>query len=80
MVVHVQKLFFKKYMKNHNIYIYIYIYKQSRGEENNKRRAQASTLFKIYIRVYTAFIVFMINLANLKINYQHLSLSLNWTC
>ena len=60
--------------------IYIYIYKQSRGEENNKRRAHASTLFKIYIRVYTAFIVFMINLANLKINYQHLSLSLNWTC
>ena len=26
LVVRVRKLLFKKYMKNHNIYIYIYIY------------------------------------------------------
>ena len=26
-MVHVRKLLFKKYMKNHNIYIYIYINK-----------------------------------------------------
>ena len=31
-------------------------------------------------RVCITFIVFMIKLANLKINYQRLSLSLNWTC
>ena len=40
--------------------------------------------FKIFIYIYigvcTAFIVFMINLTNLEINYQHLSLSLSWTC
>ena len=45
LVVRVRKLLFKKYMKNHNIYIYI------------------------YIGVYTTIIVFMINLANLEINY-----------
>ena len=36
--------------------------------------------FKKNIGVCTAFIVFMINLANLEINYQRLSLSLSWTC
>ena len=47
LVVHVQKLLFKKYMKNHKIYIYIYIYiLQSRGEKNNIRRAHISTQIK----------------------------------
>ena len=37
LVVHVQKLLFKKYTKNHKfIYIFIYLL-LSRGEENNKR-------------------------------------------
>ena len=68
-------------MKNHKIYIF----KQSRGEENNIRRAHTSTWLKniyiyIYIGVCFTFIVFMINLANLEINYQCLSLSLSWTC
>ena len=47
LVVHIQKLLFKKYMKNRKIYIYIYIYlKQNRGEENNIRRAHTSTWLK----------------------------------
>ena len=36
--------------------------------------------FKKYIGFCTAFIVFMIKLTNLEINYQRLSLSLSWTC
>ena len=67
-------------MKNHNIYIYIYIDKLSRGEENNIRTAHTSTRpLKKNIEVCFAFIVFMIILANLEINYQFLSLSLSWT-
>ena len=76
LVVHVQKLLFKKYMKNPHIYIYIYIYinKLSRGEENNIRTDHASTwLLKNNFEVCFTFIVFMINLANLEINYQFLS-------
>ena len=64
-------------MKNHQIYIYIYIYiyKQNIGEENNIRRAHISTQFKKNnIGVCFAFIVFMINLAIVEINYQCLSL------
>ena len=59
-------------MKNHNIYIYIYIYinKLRRGEGNNIRIAHTSTrLKKKNIGVCFTFIVFMLNLANLKINY-----------
>ena len=79
-MVHVQKLLFKKYMKNHKIFIKKK--KQIRGEENNKRRAHTSTRLKKkkIIGVCTAFIMFMINLANLEFNYQRLSLSLSWTC
>ena len=64
-------------MKNHNIYIYICINKLSKGEENNIRTAYTSTrlLKKKNIEVCFAFIVFMINLANLERNYQILSLS-----
>ena len=44
LLVHVQKLLFKKYMKNHkNIYIYYFL---SRGEENNRRRAHTFTRLK----------------------------------
>ena len=47
LVVHVRKLFFKKYMKNHKIIIFFL--KQSKGEENNIRKAHTSTrLKKIY--------------------------------
>ena len=71
----------KKYMENQKyIYIYIYIFnKLSREEENNIRITHTSTrlLKKIYIGVCFAFIVFMINVANLEINCQFLSL--NWT-
>ena len=43
LVVHVQKLHFKKYTKNHKfIYIFIYLL-LSRGEENNRKRAYTST-------------------------------------
>ena len=43
LVIHVQKLLFKKYTKNHKfIYIFIYLL-LSRGEENNTRRAYTST-------------------------------------
>ena len=74
LVVHVQKLLFKKYMKNPHIYIYIYINKLSRGEENNIRTDHASTwLLKNNFEVCFTFIVFMINLATLEINYQFLS-------
>ena len=77
LVVHIRKLFFKTYMKNHKIYFF----KQSRGEENNRRRAHTSTQIKKEEEeeVCTTLIVFMINLANLEINYQFLSLTLSWT-
>ena len=54
--------------------------KQSRGEENNIRRDHTSTQFKKEeenIGLYFAFIVFMINLANLEISDQCLCLSLS---
>ena len=73
MLVYVQKLLFKKYMKNHKIYIFL----NKVGEENNRRRAHTSTWFKKNIGVCITFIVFMINLANLEVNYQRLSLSLS---
>ena len=65
-------------MKNHKI---IFFLKQSRGEENKRRRAHTYTqlLKKKNIGVCTAFIVFMINLANLEINDQLLSLNLSLT-
>ena len=63
-------------MKNHKIYIFL----NKVGEENNRRRAHTSTWFKKNIGVCITFIVFMINLANLEINYQRLSLSLSQTC
>ena len=62
-------------MKNHKI---IFFLKQSRGEENNRRRAHTSTRLKKK-GVCTAFIVLRINLANLETNYQRLNLSLTWT-
>ena len=43
LVVHVRKLLFKKYMESHKIKNKI---KQSKGEENNKRRAHISTRLK----------------------------------
>ena len=60
-------IFLKKYIKNHKL---IFFFKQNRGEEDNKRRAHTSTWLLyidiyIYIGVYTAFIVFMINLAKI---------------
>ena len=76
MVIHVRKLLLKKYMKNHNIYI-------NKVEEKKITKEKLINLLgfkKEYIGVCTTFIVFMINLANLKINYQRLSLSLSWTC
>ena len=56
--------------------------------EINRRRAHTSTWFKkkkyiyiyIYIGVCTTLIMFMTNFVNLEINYQHLCLSLSWTC
>ena len=78
MVVHVRKLFKKKKnMKNQKNRFFFFL--QSRGEENNIRRAHTSTQFKKYIGVCFTFIVLMINLANLEINYQCLSLSLSLT-
>ena len=61
------------------IYIYIYI---NVVEEKKITEEEFITLpdFKKNIGVCTTFIVFMINLANLEINYQRLSLSLSWTC
>ena len=77
-MVHVRKLLFKKYIKNHQIKFF---FKQNRGEENNIRKTYTSTrLKKKNFGVCITFIVFMINLTNFEINYQYLSLSLSWTC
>ena len=52
LMVYVQKLLFKKYMKNPSVYIYIYINKLSRGEQNNIRAVHASTrLLKFFFEV-----------------------------
>ena len=51
LVVHIQKLFLKKYTKNHKI-IFIFIILQSKGEENNIRRAHTSTRPKSYHIIY----------------------------
>ena len=53
LVVHVQNLLLKKYMKNH--YIYIYINKLGRGEENNIGRAHTSTWLKKKILGFVCF-------------------------
>ena len=74
-MVHVEKTLFKKCKKNHKIKFFFF--KQSRGEKNNRRTAPT---LKKNIGVCTVFIVFMINLTNLEINYQRLSLSLILIC
>ena len=74
-----ENYFLKKYMKNHNFFFF----KQSRGEENNRRRAHTFTQLKKKkkkLGFARLLIVFMINLTNLDINYQCLSLNLTWTC
>ena len=73
LVVHVWKLLKKK--KNHKINFF------NKVEEKKITEEEFIPLLglKKKKKVCTTFIVFMINLANLKINYQHLSLSLNWT-
>ena len=67
-------------MKNHKINFFFFL-KQSKREENNRRRAHTYTqlLKKKNIGVCTTFIVFMINIANLEINDQLLSLNLSLT-
>ena len=85
LVVHIRKLLLKKYMKNHQIYIYIYIYFFfffNKVEEKKITWEELVPLlgFKKNIGVCFAFIVFIINFANLDINYQCLSLSLSWIC
>ena len=76
-------------MKNHNIYIYIYnkvekkkinffFYKVEEKKIIKEKLIPLLGFFKKKKkRVCTVFIVFMINLANLNINYQCLSLNLN---
>ena len=75
-------MLFKKYMKNHKIiYIYIYIYIFNKVEEKKLTKEELIPLLgfkkkkKKKIGVCIAFIVFMINLVNLEINNQLLSLS-----
>ena len=52
-------------------------------EQKKKEEEEFIPLFgfkKIYIEACTAFIVFMINFANLNINYQCLNLNLSQIC
>ena len=74
-MVHVEKTLFKKCKKNHKIYIFFL----NKVEEKKIIEEQLLRLKK-NIGVCTVFIVFMINLANLEINYQRLSLSLILIC
>ena len=83
-MVHVQKLLFKKYVKNHKINFFFF----NKVEEKKITEEELIPLngLNIYIYIYIyigaciTFIAFMINLTNLEINYQRLSLSLSWTC
>ena len=80
-MVHVQRLLFKKYMKNHKIifiYIYIYIYFNKVKEKKITEEELIPLVgLKKNIGVCTTFIVSMINLTILKLNEQYLSLSLS---
>ena len=76
MVVHVRKLLFNKYMKNHKIIFYLF----NKVEEKKIIEEQLIPLhsaLKKKIGICIAFIVFMINLENVEINYQRFSLSLS---
>ena len=73
LVVHEWKLLFKKYMKNHKIKFFLN--KVERKKITKEELILLLSLKKKKIRVCTAFIVFMVNLSNLEINYQCLSLS-----
>ena len=72
-------------MKNHKILLLFFIFIFYKVEDKKKTKEELIPLFdlkKKNIEVCTAFIVFMVNLVNLEINYQRLSLSLSlsWTC
>ena len=70
--------YFKKKMKNHKIKFL------NKVEEKKIIEEEFIPLLGLKKKkkkeVCPTFIVFMINLTNLKINYQHMSLSLSWTC
>ena len=79
-MVHVQKLLFKKYIKNYKIIFFFFL---NKVEEKKITEDELIPLFGFKKKNFgfcTTFIVFMINLTNLEINYQYLSLSLSWTC
>ena len=80
LVVHVQKLLFLKYMKNHKTIFFFFFLNKVEEKKIVEEKLIPLLGFKKNIRVCTTFIVFMINLTNLEINYQRLSLSLSWTC
>ena len=72
---------------NHIIYIYIYINKVEEKKIIEKKLIPQLGFKKKYIGIYTAFIVFMINLANLEIKlstfefeFKFHSLSLMYLC
>ena len=75
-MVHVEKTLFKKCKKNHKIKFFFFLNKV----EEKKIIEEQLLRLKKNIGVCTVFIVFMINLANLEINYQRLSLSLILIC
>ena len=77
LVVHVRKLILKKYMKNHKIIFFFNRVEEKKTIEEELIPLLGLKYIHIYIGICTAFIVFMINLANLEINFQRLSLNLS---
>ena len=67
-------------MKNHKLLLFFFNKVQEKKIKEKELILLLDFKKKKKIRVCITFIVFMIKLANLKINYQRLSLSLNWTC
>ena len=64
-------------MKTHKI---IFFNKVEEKKVTQEEFIPLLSLKKKNVGVCIAFIIFMINLTNLELNYQHLSLSLSWTC
>ena len=77
LVIHVRKLLLKKYMKNHKIFFFFNKVEEKKIREEDLISRFFFFFFFLNTGVCMAFIMFMINLANLKINYQRLNLSLN---
>ena len=77
LVVNVQKLLFKKYLKNHKINFFFFFNKVEEKKITKEELIHLLSFKKIYIYIY---IYWSLHCFYSIHDYQCLSLTLSWTC